>query len=187
MRQLAKPPTKRKLRAMRHIGVSHWRKITLWSVFLGEERSIKMTQLSDDQFSVQVGSFSQLLQGAVIGGLLAGGINFLIYSVGFFFLDATFALAGQAPVEQVTLVMVAFASLLPAVAAAGLLYTIAKYQRKNAFRIFIIVALAVLVVSLYSPYEAAVQTVDALLLIAMHFVAMFAILWGIYQFGTVKS
>jgi hypothetical protein len=146
-----------------------------------------MTQLSDDQFSVQIGSFSQLLQGAVIGGLLAGGINFLIYFAGVFFLDATFVLQGEAPVDQLTLVMVAFASLLPAVAGAGLLYTIAKYQTKHAFRIFVVISLIVLILSLYPPYDAAVQTMDAILLIAMHFVTMFTVLWGIYQFGTVKS
>lgn len=146
----------------------------------------KMSKLSDEQFSVHVGTWQQVLLGGVIGGLLGGGINFLLYFAGRFFLGATFEVVDM-PITQINSVMVAFASLLPALVGAGILYALARYQAENAFRIFVALAVLVVILSLYTPANTAVRTTDTLLLIAMHFIAMFSTVWGLYQFGMVRD
>jgi hypothetical protein len=148
-----------------------------------------MNQLSGDEFTVRFGDIKKVLVGSLIGGLLGGAINFLIYFGGLFFLGATYAMdvdAG-APVGIVSPVMVAFATVIPALIGGLILYGLDQYNSENAFRIFIGIAIAVTLLSIYQPFAFSVNVRDSLLLIAMHFVAMLSTVWGLYQFGAVRN
>ena len=122
-------------------------------------------------------SFTQ----SIVAGLLAGITAAIINAVLFFIFHAAGTLRDTVfikPNQSLTIVPVIIASILPAIIGAVVFFLFEKFT-KNGYRIFSIVSVVLVLVSLSGPFTSIpnVPTGYALVLCAMHVVVAAALLY----------
>lgn len=118
------------------------------------------------------------LGNTIVAGLIGGGIAAVINAIIFFIAPALTATQTDGTVGPVTLAPIIFASIIPSIFAAILLWLLRRFTG-NGTRIFQIVAVIFLLVSFVSPFTAAASTGIALWLNLMHLVAGSTIIWSL--------
>ena len=114
----------------------------------------------------------------ITAGLIGGGIAAVINAIISFIAPPLNAMQADGSLGPVTLIPIIFASILPAIFAAIILWLLRRFTG-NGTRIFQIVAVVLLLVSFLSPFTAAESIGIALWLNLMHLVAGSAIIWSL--------
>lgn len=126
-------------------------------------------------------NFKQSLIAGLLAGITAAVINavlFLVFHTADVISDNIYVTPGQ----QMTIVPVIMASIVPSLIASIVFFLFEKFTN-NGFKIFAIIAIALMVLSLYSPFTVipGVTTGYALVLCIMHIVVATCILYFIYR------
>lgn len=116
---------------------------------------------------------------ALTSGLIALLICLVWYgAVSIIGIDVEIQAPGSDKTEPLPIPAIVFATLIPALAGTGLAMVL-KRMTGRGLLIFQIVAGVVLVLSLGSPLGLPVDTVNKLVLVAMHFIAAGAVVWAV--------
>ena len=114
----------------------------------------------------------------IIAGLIGGGIAAVLNAIVFFIAPTLTATQSDGSIGPVTLIPIIFASIIPSIFAAIVLWLLRRFTG-NGTRIFQIVAVVLLLLSFFSPFAAAATTGIALWLNLMHLIAGSAIIWSL--------
>ncbi len=128
---------------------------------------------------------------SLIAGLLAGITAALINGILFFVFHSAGVIRDTIypqPNHPMTIMPVVIASIIPAIIASLVFFLLEKFT-SNGFKIFAIVSLILMLLSLYSPFGVipGVTTGYSLVLCVMHIVVPAALLYFIYRAKKLKQ
>ena len=122
----------------------------------------------------------QVLRMFVAGGLGAAVLNLALWtlSLGLFNVNPQVIPPGAAGPEALQPLAVLMASAIPALVAAIVYYFLVKFRDDDAWRIFRIVAIVLVILSLIPVWSMPVGSGSKLVLSLMHIASAAGILWG---------